>query len=527
MKHRILATTLLFLLFAAFTADAAGPGIGDTAPPFIGNDTTGSTLWVKRFFGRKTIILSFDSTYSLVSVEGIREIERVRNLFKPDDIQVLSVNVDANSADRIRNLYALVPPEKAYPVLIDEKWAIARQYGLDSIPAHIVIDRKGIIRYTWKGTEGSEDKGLESAVREAVTGKKPKAAPKGKKKKTAEAAHSLNLVAPAPFTKTITGMITVAGTAPAGSIVKVSMNGGKPRAIGLLGDTFFIRQPLMLAANFIEVEATDAAGIRHQQGLVVFREADAGTGIVSDAPAYHFHTTANEAPCRRCHDVTPSEEKAKGLDPKNNPCLSCHQEMAGRKIVHGPIAIGGCSSCHRFKEGGVRYGLIADGAELCLTCHDEFRKALTRSNKHEPASEGRCTACHDPHGSQEKFQLRRYVSDLCYSCHSDAQPLGGKSSHEPYQKGRCDMCHAPHGTDRDDKLLRLPGDRQCLSCHPDLPKRGHVHPSGTGTKRKLPEDIVLDNAGRLLCLSCHLAHESGEVKLLQKGGCDRCHEKQF
>jgi predicted CXXCH cytochrome family protein len=201
--------------------------------------------------------------------------------------------------------------------------------------------------------------------------------------------------------------------------------------------------------------------------------------------------------------------------------------MAGRKIVHGPIAIGGCAACHQFKGGGERYALIAEGAELCFKCHDEFRKATTRTHKHEPASEGRCTACHDPHGSQEKFQLRRYVSDLCFSCHADVQPLGGKSSHDPFQKGRCDMCHTPHGTDRDDKLLRLPGDRQCLSCHPDLPSRGHVHPSGQKTQRKLPADIVLDNMGRLLCMSCHEAHESGEIKLLRKGSCDRCHEKQF
>jgi predicted CXXCH cytochrome family protein len=305
------------------------------------------------------------------------------------------------------------------------------------------------------------------------------------------------------------------------------MNGGKPKSVGMRADTFFIRQPLMLAANFIEVESTDPGGTRRRQGIMVFREADAGTGIVSEAPDYRFHTDANEAPCRKCHDVNPSEEKATGLDPKSNPCLSCHLEMSGRKIVHGPIAIGGCASCHRFKGAGERYGRIAEGAELCFTCHDEFRKALTRPHKHEPASEGRCTACHDPHGSQEKFQLRRYVADLCYSCHTDTMPLGGASSHEPYRRGRCDECHTPHGTDRDDKLLRLPGDRQCLSCHPDLPKRGHVHPSGAKTERKLPDDIELDAAGRLICRSCHTAHESGEVKLLHKGGCDRCHEKQF
>ncbi|HEY3489378.1 MAG TPA: cytochrome c3 family protein [Candidatus Deferrimicrobiaceae bacterium] len=523
MTQRILAALLFCLLFAD-TAHAIS--VGDTAPPFIGNDTSGSTQWVKRYFGHKVIILSFDSTFSTNGADALRAIEKVRALFPSDAIQVLSVNVDANSPARIQNFYAVVPPPRQYSVLIDDKWDIARMYGIDSAPTHLVIDRKGIVRYISNGAEGRADQGLESAVREAVTGKKQKPEPKGKKKRSPLAGR-LNLVAPSPFTKTLTGMITVAGTAPERSTVTVSTNGGSPKAVTLRDDTFFIRQPLVLAANFIEVLATGPDGVRRQQGFMVFREADAGTGIVSAAPAYHFHVSANEAPCRRCHDVTPSEEKAKGLDPKSNPCLSCHKEMSDRKIVHGPIAIGGCSSCHRFKGGDRRYALNAEGAELCFECHDEIRNATNKPNKHEPASEGRCTACHDPHGSQEKFQLRRYISDLCYSCHEGVQPLGGKSTHEPYQKGQCNVCHLPHGSSRDDKLLRLPGDRQCLSCHPDLPQRGHVHPSGTGTRMKLPENIVLDNEGRLLCLSCHEPHESGEIKLLQKGGCERCHEKKF
>jgi predicted CXXCH cytochrome family protein len=533
MTRRILTATIFCILLAA-TAHAAV--VGDKAPPFIGNDTTGSTIWVKRFFGKKVIILSFDSTFSGASAEGIREIERVRALFPADAIQVISVNVDANSTERIRNLYAIVPPTAKYPVLIDDKWAISRLYGLDSVPAHIVIDKKGIIRYTWKGSDGIPEKGLESAVRDAVGGKKAKVAPKPKKGKakgeaaTAAALPLLNVVAPNPFTKTLTAMITVAGTAPAGATVTVSINGGKANPVALRGDTFFIRQPLMLAINFIEVQAIDNAGIRRQQGIMVFREADAGTGIVSDAPAYRFHSDANEAPCRKCHDVTPDEEKAKGLDPKSNPCLSCHLEMSGRKIVHGPIAIGGCSSCHRFKGPGERYGLNAKGAELCLECHEEKKNSFNRPFKHEPAAEGRCTACHDPHGSQDKFQLRRYISDLCISCHTDSQSLGGKSIHEPFGSGRCDMCHTSHGSDRDPKFIRLPGDRLCLSCHPDLPKRGHLHPTGaiaSTLKMKLPEDVLLDNGGRLICMSCHEPHESGEFKLLQKGGCDRCHEKKY
>ena len=226
MTRRILTATLLFL-FLAGAAHAAA--VGEKAPPFIGNDTSGSTLWVKRYFGKKVIILTFDSTYSTASTAAIREIERLRGLVPGDAIQVISVNVDANSPDRIRNLYSAVLPDRIYPVLIDDKWTIARQDGLHSVPTRIVIDRQGVIRYVAEGIDGLADKGLETAVRDTVAGKKAKTPPKAGKapKKGGAPAPSLDLVAPTPFTKTLTGMITVAGAASPGALISVSVDGAR------------------------------------------------------------------------------------------------------------------------------------------------------------------------------------------------------------------------------------------------------------------------------------------------------------
>ncbi|HEY5997288.1 MAG TPA: cytochrome c3 family protein [Candidatus Deferrimicrobiaceae bacterium] len=517
MRYGLIA--VLLLLGAATAADAIT--VGDKAPPFVANDLAGNTVWVRRYFGKKPILLNFDSAHSARGASDIGRIERILARYPKTDLQVISVFVAGNWSQRVKAYVGAVAPGSKHLLLSDDQWTIARGYGLTTVPTHLLIDRKGVVRYVWTGVGGEEGGGPEAAIAALLSGKGVPA--KKGAKKGAAGDPTLRLDVPNAFTKTGTEMITVAGRVVPGSAVTLRVNGGTPQAIEPKGDVFFARTRLALAVNFLEVESAAPGGARYQQGISVFREAEAGTGIVSGVPPYRFHVPGNEAPCRKCHDVSPAQEKAIGLDPKSNPCLSCHNEMAGRKEIHGPIGIGGCASCHRFRGEGERYGRIGEGDELCFSCHDDMRRARTRAYKHEPASEGRCTACHDPHGSPEKYYLRRHVGDLCLSCHADSQSLRGRSVHPPFRDGRCDLCHVAHGSDDDPKFLRLGGDRFCSSCHADLAGRWHSHPVGVKPKMKLPPEVRLDNAGRLVCRSCHQGHESNEEKLMPEGGCSSCH----
>lgn len=75
--------------------------------------------------------------------------------------------------------------------------------------------------------------------------------------------------------------------------------------------------------------------------------------------------------------------------------------------------------------------------------------------------------------------------------------------------GMCPKCHiGPAGAGH---ALRIAGasTAYCLSCHSGAMGRSHpigVRPRSRGTTR-IPPDLVLDEDGRIMCLTCHGAHE--------------------
>lgn len=516
MRRRLVVLALL----AAWAAPAlAVVPAGRKAPPFSAYDVTGNTVWAQRYFGRRNILLSFDSTLSGTGIRGLAEVEKVRAPFPEQDLLLVSVNVDGSPAATVRATFLVGLPGAKPLLLADDSWAIARLYGVETIPTRLLIDNTGTVRHVSEGGGPAADSALARAVASLLSGSAPAGPPDD------TGGSGFRLFAPNTFTKTRADGITVAGSAPDEAKVTVRLNGGAPRTVPVKDGVFYPRIPLQLARNILEVEMEEPGGRRSTHTIGLFREAESGTGIVADIPAYHFHTDRNEAGCVDCHTMRPKVEEAVGTDPSTNPCLSCHREMGERKVVHGPIAIGGCSSCHDFQGKEHRYDRPAEGAELCFGCHDEERKAFTRSHRHEPAADGSCTACHDPHGSSEKFVLRRYVADLCFGCHNDAESAASAVSvHEPFRNGRCDQCHLPHGSDRPDAFLKVEPARFCQSCHESVEAGGHLHFFRGKAKMTLPEDVALDNAGNFTCLSCHDPHEATGKKLLRGAGCDRCHK---
>jgi hypothetical protein len=91
---------------------------------------------------------------------------------------------------------------------------------------------------------------------------------------------------------------------------------------------------------------------------------------------------------------------------------SCHQDFAGVKYMHGPIAA------------------ELAGAQGCVMCH-------------KPAG----TDCSQQHGG--KFQLKK--KGLCVVCHDK----GTGTEHSQVQvDSKCLDCHSPHGSDLSPHLLR-------------------------------------------------------------------------
>ncbi len=82
----------------------------------------------------------------------------------------------------------------------------------------------------------------------------------------------------------------------------------------------------------------------------------------------------------------------------------CHPAMGKDTFVHGPVASGDCTFCHKQdKKEQHTFQPIKNVEALCYECHE---KSSTGPLVHKPAVKGNCTRCHDPHQSANPFQLK-------------------------------------------------------------------------------------------------------------------------
>ncbi len=104
----------------------------------------------------------------------------------------------------------------------------------------------------------------------------------------------------------------------------------------------------------------------------------------------------------------------------DQPCLSCHADLAGPFVFeHPPLRVEGCSSCHE-PHGGTNPRLLARPAVfvMCLECHNEIAGFGPRGdgivgptrgfhNLSDPAFR-ECVLCHSRiHGSNADHLFRR------------------------------------------------------------------------------------------------------------------------
>jgi len=167
------------------------------------------------------------------------------------------------------------------------------------------------------------------------------------------------------------------------------------------------------------------------------------------------------------------------------------------------------------------------GEISCETCHgieeiedipfeevDTKAEAFLREGPYaEP--EKFCYRCHE-----EKAYRRRNVHDLL-----DAR---GK-----YEKKACEYCHEKaldpeKDYTREQLRLRLPPQTLCLGCHlktPHLNALDHLTKPDKDMRRRMRDAerklgiiLPLDDAGRIMCATCHAPHERGLIPANKPAG---------
>lgn len=154
-----------------------------------------------------------------------------------------------------------------------------------------------------------------------------------------------------------------------------------------------------------------------------------------------------ERGCTLCHSAHSSPSAALLQAPQQSLCLGCHgrddftrsdplrniaRELAGKAVLHGPVAAGDCAGCHR-PHGSPHYRLLtgrypagvyapyrAETYGFCFQCHDAdlldeqseatgFRQPginLHFLHVADPRKGRSCRSCHAPHGADNPLLIR-------------------------------------------------------------------------------------------------------------------------
>lgn len=163
-KSILVALTVSSLVFAAGVAQAAGDTamklkVGEKAPDFHLKDladASGRKVSLSEYVGpnakeKKIVMLEFWATWCDICKKEMPNLVRLQNQWKDKGFTILSIVLQSGSVDDVKKI--MREKKLNYPVLLDQDLAVATKlYGLAGpIPLKVVIDHKGIIRYSHVG----------------------------------------------------------------------------------------------------------------------------------------------------------------------------------------------------------------------------------------------------------------------------------------------------------------------------------------------------------------------------------------
>lgn len=152
----VLLVAVACVLAAPCPADAQDTAmrlkLGEKAPDFRLKDVmTGKVVTLREFAGKKVVMLEFWATWCDICKREMPNLVKLNSAWKDRGFELLSIVLPSGNVDDIRKI---VREKKLnYAVLLDSDLAVATKlYGLAGpIPLKVVIDHKGIIRYTHVG----------------------------------------------------------------------------------------------------------------------------------------------------------------------------------------------------------------------------------------------------------------------------------------------------------------------------------------------------------------------------------------
>jgi peroxiredoxin len=168
MMTPLLARTGRWVAGAAF-ALAAGAAVPAVAPATVAPDFTlrtmdGPNLRLQEQRGR-VVLVNFWATWCGPCRQEMPHLNRLYDKYRASGFTLLGVNIDddARAAADVAAKLGL-----RFPVLLDTDKKVSRLYDMSAMPATIVIDRDGKVRFIHRGYRDGVEKTYEQQIRDLL-----------------------------------------------------------------------------------------------------------------------------------------------------------------------------------------------------------------------------------------------------------------------------------------------------------------------------------------------------------------------
>ena len=223
-----------------------------------------------KHLGKQVILLDFGSIYCSSCMVTVPNLIKLRKRYSEDDLAIFNIYLDIYNPQRVIKFFRGFAKDINLSLAIDEKLAISREYGIDTLPTTIIIDRGGTIRRRIVGYTEADEKEIDEII-ENLMSEHPVVGVAGVREEGA-----INIFIPDSFTKTsqtevfVVGSISGEGTKD----VAIKLNNLPEKMIRSKDNVFHYRTPLSLAMNLVEVKGRIRRDLSCENGLAFWCVSD-------------------------------------------------------------------------------------------------------------------------------------------------------------------------------------------------------------------------------------------------------------
>ena len=145
-SFRLFCIIVLVLQLFIFTARIEYTYVhAEDTPDFSLNTLEGEKIHLKDYHGNKMVHLVFWSTWCPKCLMDMAKLKKIWATREARPYEIVAINVGLNESHerikKIKNQYQM-----PFTVVLDNKGAVTKDFGVISIPCNIIIDQEGVIR---------------------------------------------------------------------------------------------------------------------------------------------------------------------------------------------------------------------------------------------------------------------------------------------------------------------------------------------------------------------------------------------